>query len=56
MSESDLVKLRLAAEGFGGGDPERVGKMRADWVVKSFQYLQFKAEYEDVFLEMNKGA
>ncbi len=29
-------------------------KMRADWVVKTFQYENFKSEYEDVFVELNK--
>jgi hypothetical protein len=30
-------------------------KMRVDWVVKAVQYVAFKSEYEDVFLELNKG-
>lgn len=29
-------------------------KMRADWVVKAVQYENFKSEYEDVYLELNK--
>lgn len=28
--------------------------MRADWVIKAVQYLAFKSEYEEVFLEINK--
>lgn len=29
-------------------------RMRADWVFKALQYEAFKAEYENVYLEMNK--
>ncbi len=29
--------------------------MRADWVMKAVQYVAFKSDYEDVFLEMNKS-
>lgn len=50
-----LVGLRLASAGYGGGDPERVVQMRADWVMKMLQYEVFKNEYQDVFLEMNRG-
>ena len=30
-------------------------KMRADWVMKMIQYEAFKGDYEDVYLEMNRG-
>ena len=29
--------------------------MRADWVMKAMQYIAFKAEYEEAYIEMNKG-
>lgn len=29
--------------------------MRGDWVMKMIQYEIFKAEYEDVYLELNRG-
>ena len=29
--------------------------MRADWVMKAIQYEVFKGEYEDVFIELNRG-
>lgn len=48
------MKLRLAAEGFCGGDPEKIGKMSGDWVFKTFAYLNFKSEYEEVFIEINR--
>lgn len=28
--------------------------MRADWVVRMIQYVAFKSEYEDVYIEMNR--
>lgn len=49
------MALRLASAGFGGGDPERIMRMRADWVLKAIQYEVFKGEYEDVYLELNRG-
>lgn len=49
------MKLRLAFAGLGGGDPEKVGRMRADWVMKAMKYMAFQNEYEDVFVEMNRG-
>lgn len=30
--------------------------MRADWVIKTIKYVAFRAEFEDVFLEINKGS
>jgi hypothetical protein len=30
--------------------------MRADWVFKALRYQEFQAEYEDVYLEMNREA
>lgn len=30
-------------------------RMRADWVVKMAQYVAFKGEYEDVYLELNRA-
>lgn len=29
-------------------------KLRADWVVKAVQYENFKSEYEDVYVELNR--
>lgn len=29
-------------------------KMRADWVVKTLRYEDFKGEYEEVYIQMNK--
>ncbi len=44
----------MASEGYYGGDPEKVMKARADWVMKTAQYVTFKGEYEDCYLELNK--
>lgn len=48
------MALRLASAGYGGGDPERIMQMRADWVVKAAQYEAFKSDYQDVYIEMNR--
>lgn len=29
-------------------------KMRADWVIRTAQYVAFKGEYEDVYIEINR--
>lgn len=50
-----MVALRLAAEGYYGGDPERVMRARADLVLKAVQYVVFRGDYEDAYLELNKG-
>lgn len=49
-----VVALRLAKAGYGGGDPERVLKMRADFVIAAMQYEAFLAEYERAFVELNR--
>lgn len=30
-------------------------KARADWVFKTIQYVAFKSDYEDAYIEMNKS-
>lgn len=50
-----LIALRLAKEGFCGGDPERILKMRVDLVVASVEYVAFCGDYEKAFIELNKG-
>lgn len=49
-----MVALRLAKAGYGGGDPERILKMRADLVVAAIQYEAFLIDYERTFLEINR--
>ena len=46
--------MRLASSGYGGGDPERVMRMRGDVVLAALEYEKFQTEYQDVFLEMNR--
>ena len=29
-------------------------KKRADWVIKIAQYVTFKSEYEDIYVELNR--
>ena len=49
-----IISLRLASEGFGNGDPEKIMSMRGDWVLKMIQYSNFKGEYQEVAIEMNR--
>ena len=48
------MALRLASAGYCGGDPEKVMRARADWVLRMVQYEAFKAEYEDSYLALNE--
>jgi hypothetical protein len=50
-----MIALRLAKAGYGGGNPERVLKMRADMVMSIVQYEGFVADYERAYIELNKG-
>ncbi len=49
-----MIALRLAREGYGGGDPERVLGMKADVVMAMVQYEKFRADYERTCLELNR--
>jgi hypothetical protein len=49
-----MVALRLAKAGYAGGDPERVLKMRADFVISALQYETFLNEYERTYVEINR--
>jgi hypothetical protein len=48
------IALRIAKEGLWGGDPERVLKAPADLVMDAAHYLQFLADYDAAYLEINK--
>lgn len=54
MNHTMLIALRLAREGFGGGDPERILGMRADLVMDAWEYVNFQADYEETLGELNK--
>lgn len=46
--------LRLAHQGFGGGDPERIENMPSDVVIDALEYLNFVSDYEETAMEINK--
>lgn len=48
------VAIRLARSGYGGGDPERILRMRVDYVMAAIQYETFRSEFERTFVEMNR--
>jgi hypothetical protein len=49
------VGLRLAKAGYCGGDPEKVLQMKIGWVMAMLQYEKFVGDYENTYIEMNKG-
>lgn len=51
-----LVAIRLAREGYGGGDPENILNMRADLVLSIIHYEKFRTDYERAFVDLNKEA
>jgi hypothetical protein len=51
-----LITLRLAKAGYGGGDPERIAKMKVSTVLKLIQYEIFLKEYESKFMDLNRSA
>ena len=48
------MSLRLAKEGFGGGDPQRIERMPADIVLDAWEYLKFANDYLETAQELNK--
>lgn len=45
--------MRLAKEGFWGGDPGKVLQADADMVLAAMQYVIFGAQYERKYFELN---
>ena len=54
MDGPTLMVLRLAREGFGGGDPERILSMPTNHVLDAWEFVNFQAEYEETTMELNK--
>lgn len=48
------MALRLARAGYGGGDPERIMHMRADYVLAMLQFEIGSAEYEEAYITLNQ--
>lgn len=55
MPLRELIVQRLAREGIGGGDPERLLRMRADRVLGAWEYSTFLATFDETAMELNKG-
>ena len=54
MSDDRLTFIGLAAEGFGGGDPDAVAAMPICTVVEITAYSKFRKEYEQTHIQLNK--
>ena len=55
MDSATLMVLRLAREGFGGGDPERILSMPTNHVLDAWEFLDFQSRYEATTMELNKA-
>jgi hypothetical protein len=44
----------LAKSGYGGGNPEMIGKMNPNWVMKIVNYEDFCNDYEEEYQHLNK--
>lgn len=49
-----MVALQLAEKGYGGGDPEKVLKMRVDLVLAALDFQAFQGEYKRAYMNLNK--
>lgn len=54
MDNATLLSLRLAREGFWGGDPQRVLEAPTDQVLDAWEFVNFQAKVEETTLELNK--
>ena len=50
------LALRVAQEGFYGGNPENVLQGRADMVLQTLSYIMFQKRLEIIVYEINKGS
>jgi hypothetical protein len=54
MDTAEFSALRLAREGFGGGDPDAIMEMKATTVLNMIHFLQFEENYRDAYTKLNK--
>lgn len=54
MSRARLIAVRLAKEGFAGGDPEKVLRMKVTTVLDILAYSNFAIDYQAAASELNK--
>lgn len=54
MDRETITALRLAREGFGGGDPEKILEMPTDRVIEMIEFVQFQSDYENTVIELNR--
>ena len=54
MKRSLLVALRLAKEGFMGGNPDAILKAPTATVIAMMEYTNYVGEYQETYMELNK--
>lgn len=50
------MALRLAHEGYYGGDPDKVLSARVDHVLAAIEYEKFRSDYQEIEYELNKNS
>lgn len=54
VEQSQLIALRLAKEGYAGGDPEKILQMKVSTVVMMMQYEKFIDDYQTAYIKLNQ--
>lgn len=54
MENATLLSLRLAREGFWGGNPQAVLNAPTDQVLDAWEFISFQADLEETTLELNR--
>lgn len=54
MDEALGISMRLARQGYGGGDPQAVLRMPASIVIAAAHYENFLVDYEAAYVELNR--
>jgi hypothetical protein len=55
MDEADLICLRLAKDGYGGGNPESIQDWKTETILSVLEYTTFLNDYEATLYEINKS-
>lgn len=47
MDEDRVACIGLASKGYGGGDPDQVGRMAVETVVDILAFERFRSQYQE---------
>lgn len=54
VDEALGIAIRLARQGYGGGDPRVILKMPSSMVMTAAHYENFIVDYESTYVELNR--